>query len=246
MAHSGRANLLDEVPDLAQCLDPVRADAARSRMVARVVAVRRGDWSPAEVAAGEPGALGLLVLSGVLFRRVSVADRHGLDLIAPGDLVRPLERDGDRYAMVPAEVGWQALTPARLAVLDAHFTQRMCNYPEIIDELTGRIARRSAAQALRLAIVQQPRLSARLHFLLWHLADRFGYVTTEGVVVPLPLSHELLAQLVCAQRPPVSRALKALERARLAARRPDGTWRLGGKPPEGLAELAAANEPVGA
>lgn len=81
--------------------------------------------------------------------------------------------------------------------------------------------------------MQQPRLSTRLHLLLWHLADRFGRVLTKGVVLPLPLSHELLAQLVGAQRPSVSRALKELDRAEVIARRPDGTWWLGGKPPRG-------------
>jgi DNA-binding IclR family transcriptional regulator len=72
-----------------------------------------------------------------------------------------------------------------------------------------------------------------VHLLLWHLADRFRRSHPEGVVLPLPLSHELLAQLVGAQRPSVSRALKELERAGVVARRPDGSWWLGGEPPLG-------------
>ncbi len=121
--------------------------------------------------------------------------------------------------------------PDCLAVLDARFTSRMCGYPDVIDQLSGRLERRSSTHALRLTIIQQPRLATRVHLLLCHLADRFGQVHTEGVVLPLPLSDELLAQLVGAQRPSVSRALKELERAQVLARRPDCSWWLGGQPP---------------
>ena len=241
---AGQVNVLQEDPDLAGCIDGARADEAVRRGLVRVVSVARGAWAPPD--AMEPGGLGLLVLDGVLLRRVTMAERHSLDPVGAGDLVRPFERQGDWYAMVPAQVGWQALTPTRLAVLDVRFTRRMAEYPEVIDELISRLSRRSAAQAVRLAILQQPRLSARLHFVFWHLADRFGRVKSEGVVLPLQLSHELLAQLVGAQRPPVSRALKELARAGLVVRRPDGSWWLGRVPPEGLAELAGADEPVGA
>jgi CRP-like cAMP-binding protein len=147
--------------------------------------------------------------------------------------VHPFEPAADAQVTVAADVGWWALTRTRLAMLDSRFTRRMCGYPEVIEQLSGRLERRSSTHALRLTIIQQPRLSTRLRYLLWHLADRFGRVQMGGVVLPLPLSHELLAQLVGAQRPSVSRALKDLERAELIARRPDGTWWLGGQPPAG-------------
>lgn len=225
--------MVDEDPDLAKQLTAERLENARREAVARSVVVETGEWFPPEQIPAESGALGLLVLEGVVVRSVSVGGRQGLELFGAGDLVRPFEPAGDLEVMVPAEVGWWALTPTRLAVLDARFTSRMCVYPEVIDQLSGRLERRSSTHALRLTIVQQPRLSTRVHLLLWHLADRFGRVHTEGVVLPLPLSHGLLAQLVGAQRPSVSRALKELERAKVVARRPDGSWWLGGQPPAG-------------
>lgn len=142
--------------------------------------------------------------------------------------------------MVPTEVTWRALEPLTLALLDEHFEQEMCAYPEVIAELIGRIARRSGVQAERLAIIQQPRLTARLHFLLWQLADDFGRVERGGVVLSLRLSHSVLADLVSAQRPSVSHALKQLERHGLVGRRSNGYWWLAGRPPEGLADFAEA------
>lgn len=226
-------NVIDEDPDLAQQLSAERLEKARRDSVARLVVVETGERFPPAQTPPESGALGLLVLEGALVRSVSVGGRQGLELFGVGDLVRPSEAPDDLQAVVPAEVDWWALTPTRLAVLDARFTSRMCGYPEVIDQLSGRLERRSSTHALRLTILQQPRLSVRVHMLLWHLADRFGRVHAEGVVLPLPLSHELLAQLVGAQRPSVSRALKELERARVVARRPDGSWWLGGQPPVG-------------
>ncbi len=230
---SGVVNVVDEDPDLAQQLSGEALEKARRDAVTRLIVVETGEGFPPEQIPAEAGALGLLVLEGVAVRSVSVGGRQGLELFGAGDLVRPFEPPEDLQVMVPAEVGWWALTPTRLAVLDARFTSRMCGYPEVIDQLSGRLERRSSTHALRLTIVQQPRLSIRVHLLLWHLADRFGRVHTEGVVLPLPLSHELLAQLVGAQRPSVSRALKELERAKVVARRPDGSWWLGGEPPLG-------------
>jgi CRP-like cAMP-binding protein len=130
-----------------------------------------------------------------------------------------------------AEVRWWALAPTRLAMLDGRFTSRMCSHPEVIDELSERLERRSSAHALRFTIMQQPHLSERLHLLLWHLADRFGRVRGHGVMLPVPLSHELLAQLIGARRESVSRAIKELQHAGALTRDPDGSWLLSGQPP---------------
>ena len=229
-------NLLEEDPDLGRCLDQTRAHEAGQRAKVRVVSVPSGAWAPPEQTT-QPGGMGLLVLDGVLLRRVSLAEHHSVDPVGAGDLIRPLEPRSDWSALVPAEVGWHALRPARLAVLDSRFARRICDFPEVIDELVGRLSRRSAAQAVWFAIIRQLRLSARLHFVLWQLASRFGRVEPDGVVLSLALSHELLAQLVGAQRPSVSRALKELERAGVVNRRPDSSWWLARRPPEGLADL---------
>ncbi len=227
-------NVVDEDPDLAQDLSGEQLEKVRRVAVARVAVVKTGErFRPAPIPA-DTEALGLLVLDGVVVRSFCVGGRRGLELFGAGDLLGPSERAGDVQLIVPVEVGWWALTPTRLALLDARFTRRLCAHPQVMAQLIGRLERRSSAHALRRTIVQQPRLAERLHLLLWHLAERFGRVHPGGVVLPLPLSHELLAQLAGAQRPSISRALKELERDEVVARRPDGSWWLGGAPPLGV------------
>jgi hypothetical protein len=77
---------------------------------------------------------------------------------------------------------------------------------------------------------------------LWHLAERWGKVTREGIVVPLPLGHQRLADIVGAHRPSVTTAMGALGKAGRVSRRDDGAWILHGDPPEKLSghRLAAA------
>ena len=50
--------------------------------------------------------------------------------------------------------------------------------------------------AVALAIAHHPRVEDRLLLTLWHLAERWGKVTPDGIVVPLPLAHRRLADLV--------------------------------------------------
>jgi CRP/FNR family transcriptional regulator, cyclic AMP receptor protein len=62
--------------------------------------------------------------------------------------------------------------------------------------------------------------------LLWYLAQRWGVVTAAGIVLPLPLSHDLLGQMVGARRPTVSLAVAELQESGVINRLPDGSWLL--------------------
>ena len=246
MNHTATINLLQEEPELSRDLDPRRAKLAARGATARVVSLPKGLFSAGDVLSRERGALGMLVLDGLLLRGVSATAQPSLEVLGRGDLVR-LEAESDPYATVATLVGWWALRPARLAVLDAGLTSRMAEYPEVIAELAGRLWRRSAASSLELAIVQEPCLWRRLHGMLWHLANRFGRREGDGVILPVPLCHTLLSWLVVASRPAVSRALKQLQRTHLIESRPDGSWQLSLQPPKCFGELAAVSaQPVAA
>jgi hypothetical protein len=85
--------------------------------------------------------------------------------------------------------------------------------------------------AITQAISQLTRVDRRLLTLFWHLAERWGRVGTDGVVVPLALTHRTLRQLVGARRPTVSSALRELREHDELVRGRDGSWLLRGAPP---------------
>jgi CRP-like cAMP-binding protein len=66
--------------------------------------------------------------------------------------------------------------------------------------------------------------------LLWHLADRWGQMTSDGARVAPPITHSLLADLVAARRPSVSTALGRMTAAGVV-KRVDDAWILSGDPP---------------
>jgi CRP-like cAMP-binding protein len=106
----------------------------------------------------------------------------------------------------------------------------LSRFPTVLSELIGRLVQRANTLAVNLVIAQLPRLEERLLALLWHLGDRFGHVEPGGVIVPLPLSHGTLAELVHARRPSVTTALSRLAERGLIVRHNDGRIRLLGDP----------------
>ena len=78
--------------------------------------------------------------------------------------------------------------------------------------------------------------------LLWHLAGRWGRVRSDGAIVPLRLTHAVLAELVAARRPTVTSALSDLSRRGLVTAFHDGWLLYGALPKEGhLLGVASAN-----
>jgi CRP/FNR family transcriptional regulator, cyclic AMP receptor protein len=120
------------------------------------------------------------------------------------------------------------------AVLDHAFVQRIVPWPQLGLELFNRGTRRAHHLAVALAIAHHQRVDDRLLLTLWHLAERWGRVHTDGIVVPLPLGHQRLADLVGAQRQSVTSALGGLTRDGSISRRDDGNWVLHGDPPADL------------
>jgi CRP-like cAMP-binding protein len=223
------AGVLQGDPELAEAVVAEHREAAVRASRARVVRVGRGEWNAREQAQAVRGGYGLLVLSGLLIRRVGITGHVGAELLGPGDLLRPLEHDGE-LATLPFAAAWRALEVLRLAVLDRAWSERMSSFPDIGIALTARAMLRSRRLANTLVIASHPRLEERLLLLLWELADRYGTVHPDGVHISLPLTHEVLAELAGARRPSVSAAVGRLVRAGQIARE-DRVWILHGEPP---------------
>jgi CRP/FNR family transcriptional regulator, cyclic AMP receptor protein len=108
----------------------------------------------------------------------------------------------------------------------------VARYPEVTATLFDPLSERSLRLATTQAISQLTRVDRRLKALFWHLAERWGRVSGDGVIVPLALTHRILGQLVGARRPTVSTALSELAEREELVRRPDGSWLLRGDPPD--------------
>jgi CRP/FNR family transcriptional regulator, cyclic AMP receptor protein len=225
---SSRAYVLDEDVDLAELVPEGHLGAARQSSLAAVLDVPTGMWDASREADRARDGYGLLVLDGVLVRRVGYGGRYGAELLADGDLLRPWEFDG--VDSIGFETGWRVLVPTRLAVLDLLWTERMVRYPRVGPALAGRALVRSRRLTAMMAIAQQPRLDDRLWMLFWELADRYGRVHPDGVHLDLPLTHEVLSHLVAARRPSVSGALTKLAGQGRLLRNGRG-WVLSGDPP---------------
>jgi len=207
--------------------DPAAAAAAS---VAEVEWLEVGDWEPERFELDRRGHFGLLVLEGAFIRQVELGPRDALELLSPGDVGRPwVSFGGDSSISLAGR--WRVHQRALVAHLDRRFAQRVAPWPEVAAALMDRIIRRQRFLAMHVALSQMPKLQTRLHVMFWYLADRCGRVTSEGVVVDLPLTHELIAGLVGARRPGVTSALGELQRAGDLTRRHDGRWVLLGEPP---------------
>jgi hypothetical protein len=223
--------LLEADPDLGALLsEPRRAEAERDLSV-RTHVVEVGPWDVSRLEAASADHVGLLVLDGVLSRELVVADHVSAELLGPGDLVRPWQ-SGNRASLLPVDAVWSVLSPVTVAVLDRRFAAEIARYPEITSALFDRLGERSVRLATTQAISQLTRVDRRLRALFWHLAERWGRVSGQGVIVPLALTHRILGQLVGARRPTVSTALSELAERGELMRRPDGSWLLRGEPPD--------------
>jgi CRP/FNR family transcriptional regulator, cyclic AMP receptor protein len=218
--------VLREDPELAETIEPSRRAQALDSLIAREVRVPTGEWRgwiPID------DGIGLLVLEGVVLHRVGIDNRYGAELIGEGDVLRSLRGEADNSTL-PLAAQWLILEPVRVAVLDERFVRQLARFPQVAGRLFGRSVLRSRQLAVNMAIVHQARVDRRLHLLFWHLAGRWGRVRADGVVVPLRLTHAVLADLVAARRPTVTSALSDLSRRGLVRAVSDG-WLLAGPPP---------------
>jgi CRP/FNR family cyclic AMP-dependent transcriptional regulator len=233
-----RVSVLDADPELARWLTPGEMGAARRDTVVPVQVVNFGSWEPEPPHACGWRHLGYLVLEGVLVRDEELAGSTSTELIGAGELLQPWAEDPDD-SLFAHSVSWTVLEPARLGVLGPAFVASSARWPVVTAALLSRAVRQSSRAATLHAICQLSRVDMRLLALFWHLAERWGRVGSDGVVLPLRLHHESLGHLIGAKRPTVTLALQRLADRGLVQRRDDGTWSLPSSPPQELTEFAS-------
>ena len=231
--------ILDVDPELGYRLEPQDRERARRLAVARVRTIPAGQWVPTDEWDEPAGHLGLLVVDGLVTRTIRLGHTTCSELLGQRDILRPWNEDCG-FTVAELDATWRVLQELRVAVLDHRFSAVAGHWPAIIDVLLSRLVLRSRCLAFHLAVTRLNRVDVRLLVTLWFLAERWGRVTGEGVLLPLRLTHQILAQLIGARRPSVTTAVGELTSAGLASRRPDGSWVLHGGPPDQLREVGKA------
>lgn len=222
--------VLLEDPDLGRHLTPGAFPLASSAAVAPLLAFPKATKNSLVPQPEEHGHLGLLVLDGLIARHVSFEQIGATEFLGTGDVLRPW-RTADGSAIFSG-MRWEILTPTRLAVLDREFANRIRPWPELIAALLDRATDRINSQLLQAALRQARRVEDRVVLALWHFAGRWGQVAPEGRIVKLPITGEVLANVVGARRQSVSSALTSLSQSGAIHRRPDGSWLLYSRAPQ--------------
>lgn len=229
MAGSDLVRVFELDPELVEDLEPAVATHLRQRLAAHRIWLQPGRWEPAFSEEEARGHLGLLVLDGFLVRTVRLAGRDCSEVVGPGDLIRPWDPDdGDS---VECTTDWRVLQPVSFADLDRRFAERTARWPAIEAALLRRATRRSRTLVYQATIAHVRHADSRILLLLWQLADRWGRVTPGGVRVPVPLTHQIIAQLTCLQRPTVSAAISRLGAVGEISRLEGAGWVLHREPP---------------
>jgi CRP-like cAMP-binding protein len=127
-------------------------------------------------------------------------------------------------------------------LLGSHILIAARRFPQIVRGLLARLAEQSEQEAAHLAISQLPRVPQRLMAIMWLLAEKWGYVTPGGTVLPLALTHETLGGLIGARRPTVTLGLRELsERGRLVKQ--DKGWLIIESSGGAIASMRQLDEP---
>jgi CRP/FNR family transcriptional regulator, cyclic AMP receptor protein len=229
-------HVLEEDPDLAEAIPAARREQAIRELTARELRIPAGPW-PAEESPQTTAQVGLLVFKGLMLRRVGIEGRYGAELVGECDIVKPGQGEERPSPTLSMTTGWSVIEPTRIAVLDDEFAKALVRYPELVGRLVGRAVSRCRNLAVNMAIVHQARVDVRLHMLFWHLAGRWGRVRSDGTILPVRLTHTVLADLVAARRPTVTSALSELTRQGVV-RLLDNGWLLTGEPPGELLEFS--------
>ncbi len=215
-------------PELLNGVPPLAADRLR-RVGAPALRADPGPWQPPP--RDDPRHLGFLVVEGLLVRMVRFNDHGVPELVGAGDLVGPGAAAPAPLSLAAVQ-SWTVLEPLRAAELDGTFAERIGDAPAVGAQLVARAAGRVDRLAVHAAVAHVRSAELRVLLTLWHLADRWGRVTPDGVLLPLPLTHRLIAELACLRRPTTTSAVSRLTRAGRVGRTDPGHWILHGGPPD--------------
>jgi CRP/FNR family transcriptional regulator, cyclic AMP receptor protein len=175
-----------------------------SRAPLRVLSAGEWQFEPAP----DTTSLGALILKGMVVLRMDFCGRTHLEVLGEGDVLNPWRLATD--TPLQEQVRIHVTQSAYLALLDHRFVLQMTPWPEISAALMRREIWRTRRMMLQACILSQPLVDERLELMLWRLAEQFGSLTRDGLLVRLPFTHLQLAEMIAARRSTVTVAANRL------------------------------------
>lgn len=233
---SPRAVALTRLVPEFEAAVPAEERALAQRFTADVHELAPGVWAAHEIEGHGRSVFGALVLDGLLCQQIQLGGRASADLLGRGDIARPWEPEA---TAIPCQTRWTCVETTSVAILDVRFLAAARRWPRLTWIVFERQTEQLHNSQRRAAILALPSVEQRVLALFWHLADRWGVVRPEGIIIPLKLTHEFVGKLIGAMRPTVSLGLSALAAENLLRRDADGHWTLAHHSVEALSSTSS-------
>ena len=228
--------LLDADCDFARVIPDADRDLA-----VRALTVPSRSYSAGDPVACVEGDVALVLIRGAVWRELRVGLGASPQLLGVGSVLLCDPRPSE---LLSPTMRATAVAATEVAVLERRFLMAAARWPQLMAVVNVRVADQQRDLAVQGAICQFPRVDDRIVGLLWHLAERWGRVRSDGVRLPIVLTHATLGRFVGARRPTVSLALTDLRERGVLERHPEGGWLLYGDPPGPATGSAAPPDDV--
>ena len=188
--------------------------------------VRACDEDLAEALAAQPGdTFDFVLVEGTVLKETALASSAALELLGPGDVLAPplsATRQGDGRAVSR----YFAFGAASIATLGSPFKRDAVRWPQLSDFLHHQLAEQAHRASMHVAMLHLPRAQDRILALFADLGERFGRVTPDGILIDLPLNHDLIGRLTASRRPTATLALQELYGQGHLTRLAYNSWKL--------------------
>ena len=218
-----RVSLLGVWPEIAGRLAPEERGVAERALVAPLIRARDEDLAAAFGV--ERHAFDFVLVEGIVLKETTLASSSALELLGPGDVLAP-PLNATRQLGVRAVSRYLALGDVSIAVLGERFTRVAARWPEISEFLHDQLAEQAHRASMHLAMLHLSRAEDRILALFADLGERFGRVTPDGILIDLPLNHELIGRLTASRRPTATLALQRLDHEGFLTKLAGNSWRL--------------------
>jgi CRP/FNR family transcriptional regulator, cyclic AMP receptor protein len=221
---ASEVGLPDVSPEILSAIPVQERALARRVLMVPLISAKDEDLADA-IGTQMPGAFDFLIVRGVVLKETTLAGRSALELLGPGDFLAP-PLTATRQLESRAVSRYLAYGQASLAAIEGRCRLAARRWPGIADSLHDRLGVQTHRASMHAAMLHLPRIEDRIVALFADLAERFGRVTIDSILIDLHLTHDVIGGLVGGRRPTVTVALRQLSDRGVIERRDGDRWRL--------------------